>query len=157
MKVTNPKIIHDGLRSLQVSVVHKRPIQLIANATDSANHFSVNLSLFICMFAACSGSPPQCSTFSSTSLGMRLVLLFTYCIMRSNREVAVYLRILDCTITRGVYMEDRGKRSCTAAEGASGHHKVEAKRPRVEKLAAEMNSCYLSNVKFQEKLSTCWL
>ena len=60
------KIIHDGLRSLQVSVVHKRPIQLIANATDSANHFSVKLSLFICMLAACSGSPPQCSTFSST-------------------------------------------------------------------------------------------
>ena len=59
------KIIHDGLRSLQVSVVHKRPIQLIANATDSANHFSVKLSLFICMLAACSGSPSQCSTFSS--------------------------------------------------------------------------------------------
>ena len=59
------KIIHDGLRSLQVSVVHKRPIQLIANATDSANHFSVKLSPFICMLAACSGSPPQCSTFSS--------------------------------------------------------------------------------------------
>ena len=62
------KIIHDGLRSLQVSVVHKRPIQLIANATDSADHFSVKLSLFICMLAACSGSPPQCSTFSSTVL-----------------------------------------------------------------------------------------
>ena len=62
------KIIHDGLRSLQVSVVHKRPIQLIANATDSANHFSVKLSLFICMLAACSGSPPQCSTFSSSSI-----------------------------------------------------------------------------------------
>ena len=62
------KIIHDGLRSLQVSVVHKRPIQLIANATDSANHFSVKLSLFICMLAACSGSPPQCSTFSSNLL-----------------------------------------------------------------------------------------
>ena len=77
--------------------------------------------------------------------------------MRSNREAAVYLRILDCTITRGVYMEDRGKRSCTAAEGANGHHEVEAKRPRVDKLAAEMNSCYLSDVKFQEKLSSCWL
>ena len=54
-------------------------------------------------------------------------------------------------------MEDRGKRNCTAVEGANGHHEVEAKRPRVERLAAEMNSCYLSDVKFQDKLSTCWL
>ena len=54
-------------------------------------------------------------------------------------------------------MEDRGKRNCTAEEGANGHHEVEAKRPRVERLAAEMNSCYLSDVKFQDKLSTCWL
>ena len=51
--------------------MHKRPIQLIANATDSANnHFSVKLSLFICMLAACSGSPPQCSTFSSNTAFM---------------------------------------------------------------------------------------
>ena len=64
------KIIHDGLRSLQVSVVHQRPIQQIANATDSANHFSVKLSLFICMLAACSGSPPQCSTFSSICISI---------------------------------------------------------------------------------------
>ena len=76
--------------------------------------------------------------------------------MRSNRE-AVYLRIFDCTITRGVYMEDRGKRNCTAVESANGHHEVEAKRPRVERVAAEMNSYYLSDVKFQDKLSTCWL
>ena len=32
--------------------------------TDSAHHFSVKLSLFMCKLAACSGSPPQCSTFS---------------------------------------------------------------------------------------------
>ena len=55
------KIIHGGLRSLQVMVVindtHKR--------SDSVHHFSVKLSLFMCMLAACSGSPPQCSTFSS--------------------------------------------------------------------------------------------
>ena len=31
----------------------------------SAHHFSVKLSIFMCMLAACSGSPPQCSTFSS--------------------------------------------------------------------------------------------
>ena len=37
--------------------------RLLADRT--ANHFSVKLSLFMCMLAACSGSPPQCSTFSS--------------------------------------------------------------------------------------------
>ena len=39
------------------------------NTSDSAHQFSVKLSLFKCMHvaivAACSGSPPQCSTFSS--------------------------------------------------------------------------------------------
>ena len=37
----------------------------LVNATASAHHFSVKLSLFMCMLAACSGLPPQCSTFSS--------------------------------------------------------------------------------------------
>ena len=35
------------------------------NVTNSAYHFSVKLSLLMCMLAACSGSPPQCSAFSS--------------------------------------------------------------------------------------------
>ena len=34
-------------------------------ADHTAHHFSVKLSLFMCILAACSGSPPQCSTFSS--------------------------------------------------------------------------------------------
>ena len=82
------KIIHDGLRSLQVSVVHKRPIQLIA---DSANHFSVKLSLFICMLAACSGSPPQCSTFSSTNIIVANVAGLTMCgeFSSGNRAIVV--------------------------------------------------------------------
>ena len=37
----------------------------LVNATASAHHFSVKLSLFMCMLAACSGLPPQCCTFSS--------------------------------------------------------------------------------------------
>ena len=37
--------------------------RLLADRT--ANHFSVKLSLFMCMLAACSGSPPKCSTISS--------------------------------------------------------------------------------------------
>ena len=71
------KIIHGRLRSLQVSVVHKRLIQLIVNATGSANHFSVKLSLFMCMLATCSGSPPQCSTFSSKRITPGLTLIHT--------------------------------------------------------------------------------
>ena len=38
--------------------------RLLADLT--ANHFSMKLSLFMCMLAACSGWPPQCSTFSSS-------------------------------------------------------------------------------------------
>ena len=54
-----PKTIHGGLRSQRLCIndTHKR--------SDSAYQFSVKLSLFMCMLAACSGSPPQCSTFSS--------------------------------------------------------------------------------------------
>ena len=39
----------------------------LINASDSADDFSVKLSLFMCSHSitACSGSPPQCSTFSS--------------------------------------------------------------------------------------------
>ena len=38
----------------------------VINASNSAHNFSVKLSLFMSsIIAACSGSPPQCSTFSS--------------------------------------------------------------------------------------------
>ena len=35
------------------------------NSSDSAHNLSVKFSLFMCRLAACSGSHPQCSTFSS--------------------------------------------------------------------------------------------
>ena len=41
---------------------------ILISATGSVHHFSVKLSLFMWILAACSGSPPQCSTFSSYSI-----------------------------------------------------------------------------------------
>ena len=54
---------HAELRSLQVGAVALLSMTTVINASDSAHDFSVKVSLFI--VAACSGSPPQCSTFSS--------------------------------------------------------------------------------------------
>ena len=47
----------------------------LINASDSAHDFSVKLIVYSCVatVAPCSGSPPQCSTFSSSNLVCRLV------------------------------------------------------------------------------------
>ena len=58
------KIIHGGL-SLEIASGKSCVNDTLINTTDSDHHFSVKLSLFMCMLAACSGSPPQCSIFSS--------------------------------------------------------------------------------------------
>ena len=54
---------HAELRSLQVGAVALLSMTAVINTSDSAHDFSMKVSLFI--VAACSGSPPQCSTFSS--------------------------------------------------------------------------------------------
>ena len=54
--------VQNYTRWVEVRVVQKRHSWL--NASDSAHpHFSVKLSLFMCMLAACSGSPTQCLHF----------------------------------------------------------------------------------------------
>ena len=57
----NGRVLADRTRLYtpgEVRVVHvKRP--WLINASESAHHFNVKLSLFMCMLAACSGSPPQ--------------------------------------------------------------------------------------------------
>ena len=73
--------VQNDTRRVKVRVVHKRHSRL--NASNSAHpHFSVKLSLFMCMLAACSGSPPRCSTFSSNLyVYVRFFFYCMYCVL----------------------------------------------------------------------------